>query len=103
MNWDVVINNHRGIASWRRTRVSSLPFAVQVLLFLSIQLRANVLGDIAVCLQFATLLYELDQASQVMAHKFVVPLPIGILPAIRPTIAWGPRASKKVIDMPPSI
>ena len=74
-----------------------------MLLFLSIQLRANVLGDIAVCLQFATLLYELDQASQLIAYKFVVLLPIRILPAIRPAIAWGPRASKKVIDMPPSI
>src|SRR4051794_39590003 len=38
-----------------------------------------------------------------MAHKFVVLLPIRILPAIRPAIARGPRASQKVIDMPPSI
>jgi hypothetical protein len=81
------------MASRRRTRVSSLPFAVQVLLFLSIQLRADVWGDIAVCLRSATSLYEHDEVSQVMAHKFIVLLPIWILPAIRPTITRGPRTS----------
>jgi hypothetical protein len=103
MNWNIIINNHRGMTRRRRIRILSLPFAVHMLLILSIQLSANVLGDIAVCLQFATSLYELHEVSQVMAHKFVMLLPIGILPAIRPAIARGSRAAQKVIDMSPCI
>src|SRR6266487_5087417 len=38
-----------------------------------------------------------------MAQKFIVPLLLRILPAIRPEIAWRPWTSHKIINMPPGI
>ena len=59
----VIINDYREITSQIRIRVVSLPFAVLALLFLGVQLSANVFRDIIVRLQLTTSLYKLDEIS----------------------------------------